>query len=190
MPDHHQPPHDDAANHRETAATRRTVLRAAGLVALAGGGGAVLAACAADSGTTAGPSATAPSAPASSAASSPAAEATTASPAPKATKATKAAKAPTGPSVATSKVPVGGGVILDDADFVVTQPSKGDYKAFSKICTHQGCKVAEIANNNIVCKCHGSSFSIKDGSVTNPPASKPLPESTVEVFEGKAYVTG
>ena len=56
--------------------------------------------------------------------------------------ASKTAKAPKGPSVATSKVPVGGGVILQDADYVVTQPSKGKYKAFSKICTHQGCPVA------------------------------------------------
>jgi Rieske Fe-S protein len=92
--------------------------------------------------------------------------------------------------VATSKVPVGGGVILEDADYVVTQPSKGSYKAFSKICTHQGCTVSEVGNGVIHCDCHGSEYSIKDGSVTNPPAPKPLAEAKAKVFEGKVYVTG
>jgi Rieske Fe-S protein len=87
-------------------------------------------------------------------------------------------------------VPVGGGVILENANYVVTQPSKGKYKAFSKICTHQGCPVASVANGVIHCNCHGSEYSIKDGSVTNPPAPKPLAEAKTAVFEGKIYVTG
>ena len=100
------------------------------------------------------------------------------------------AEAPKGPSVATSKVPVGGGVILEDADFVITQPSKGTYKAFSKICTHQGCPVASVENGVIHCNCHGSEFSIKDGSVAKPPAPKPLAETKTTVFESNIYVTG
>jgi Rieske Fe-S protein len=92
--------------------------------------------------------------------------------------------------VATSKVPVGGGVILEDADYVVTQPSKGSYKAFSKICTHQGCPVAEVRDGVIHCNCHGSEYSIKDGSVTKPPAPKPLAEAKTKLFEGDVYVTG
>jgi Rieske Fe-S protein len=70
------------------------------------------------------------------------------------------------------------------------QPSKGSYKAFSKICTHQGCPVAKVRNEVIHCNCHGSEYSIKDGSVTNPPASKPLAAAKTTVFEGKVYVTG
>jgi Rieske Fe-S protein len=93
-----------------------------------------------------------------------------------------------GPSVATSKVPIGGGVILENADYVVTQPSKGKYKAFSKICTHQGCPVASVRDGVIHCDCHGSEYSIEDGSVTNPPAPKPLAESKTTVFEDKVYV--
>jgi Rieske Fe-S protein len=87
-------------------------------------------------------------------------------------------------------VPVGGGVILENADYVVTQPSKGEYKAFSKICTHQGCPVASVANGVIHCNCHGSEYSIEDGSVTNPPATKGLAEARTAVFEKKVYVTG
>ena len=44
---------------------------------------------------------------------------------------------PKGPSVAAAKVPVGGGVIRADADYVVTQPQEGTYKAFAKTCTHE-----------------------------------------------------
>jgi Rieske Fe-S protein len=170
--------------HEASGTTRRTVLRAAGVVALAGAGVATLAGCAAESSSGA-PSTTAAepttSEPASS---SPTAEATSAKPS------ASKAQAPKGPSVATSKVPVGGGVILEDADYVVTQPSKGSYKAFSKICTHQGCPVAEVRGGVIHCNCHGSEYSIKDGSVTNPPAPKPLAEAKTKVFEGEVYVTG
>ena len=165
------------------ATTRRTILRAAGLLGLTGAGAAALGACAEESSGS--PSVT-PAAPETSAAASPSPAADATSPKPSASK----AKAPSGPSVATSKVPVGGGVILEDADYVVTQPSKGKYKAFSKICTHQGCPVSAVNNGVIHCKCHGSEYSIKDGSVTNPPAPKPLADSKTTVFEGKVYVTG
>jgi len=63
-------------------------------------------------------------------------------------KPTKAAKPPKGPSVAISKVPVGGGVIMDDPDqYVVTQPTRGDFKAFSKICTHQSRAVSKTTTS-------------------------------------------
>ena len=86
-------------------------------------------------------------------------------------------------------VPVGGGVILKDADYVVTQPKKGTFKAFSKICTHKGCTVAAVRDGVIHCNCHGSEFSIKDGSVVHPPAQKDLAEADVEVVGKKVYVT-
>ena len=170
--------------HEASGTTRRTVLRAAGVVALAGAGVSALAGCAAES--TSGAPSTTPAEPATSepASSSPAAQSTSAKPS------ASKAQAPKGPSVATSKVPVGGGVILADADYVVTQPSKGSYKAFSKICTHQGCPVAEVRDGVIHCNCHGSEYSIKDGSVTKPPAPKPLAEAKTKVFEGEVYVTG
>jgi Rieske Fe-S protein len=92
--------------------------------------------------------------------------------------------------VAKSSVPVGGGVIMSDADYVVTQPRKGTFKAFSDICTHQGCKLSEVASGTINCPCHGSQFSITDGSVANGPASTPLPEYQTTVSGGQVYVEG
>jgi Rieske Fe-S protein len=172
----------DRTPRQETSAVaRRTVLRAAGLLGLTGAGAAALSACAEESG---GPPSAAPAASETSAATTASPTADTTSP----ESSTPSADAPTGPSVATSKVPVGGGVILENADYVVTQPSKGKYKAFSKICTHQGCPVASVGNGVIHCDCHGSEYSIEDGSVTNPPAPKPLAEAKTAVFEDKVYI--
>lgn len=81
--------------------------------------------------------------------------------------------------VAVADVPKGGGVIK--GDFVITQPSEGTFKAFSKVCTHQGCPITEIDGGTMNCKCHGSKFSIEDGSVQSGPAKKPLPETEVKV---------
>ncbi len=175
----------DPARPTEPFTSRRTVLRTAGLVALAGGGVATLGACAADAETTAPTaSSSAPAAPSPAASSaSPSAQASSATP-------SASAKVPSGPSVATADVEVGGGVILDDADFVITQPKKGEFKAFSKVCTHQGCPVTEVTGGTINCNCHGSKFSIEDGSVTNAPANKPLAEAKVTVAGGKVYVNG
>ncbi|MFB8772571.1 Rieske (2Fe-2S) protein [Streptomyces broussonetiae] len=81
----------------------------------------------------------------------------------------------------TSDVPVGGGTIFKDEQVVVTQPAEGEFKAFSSVCTHQRCTVADVSDGTINCACHGSRFSIEDGSVQNPPATRPLPEKQITV---------
>ena len=81
----------------------------------------------------------------------------------------------------TSEIPVGGGKIFKDQKVVVTQPKKGEFKAFSDICTHQGCQVSSVSDGTINCPCHGSKFAIADGAVANGPAQKPLPERAVAV---------
>jgi Rieske Fe-S protein len=78
-----------------------------------------------------------------------------------------------GTTVAKSDVRVGGGTILAKDEVVVTQPSKGVFAAFSAICTHQGCTVGKVENGEIVCPCHLSHFSIKDGSNTQGPNGTP-----------------
>lgn len=87
-----------------------------------------------------------------------------------------AAAGTVGPAAA---VPVGGGVVYPQQKVVVTQPTAGVYKAFSAVCTHQGCMVSEVTSSQIRCNCHGSAFSIKDGSVVSGPAPAPLKEEKV-----------
>jgi len=80
-----------------------------------------------------------------------------------------------------SDVPVGSGTIFRDQQVVVTQPTQGEFKCFSAVCTHQGCIVSSVQQGGIRCECHGSAFSIDDGSVINPPATRPLPPVQITV---------
>ena len=92
-----------------------------------------------------------------------------------------AAEGTAGPvSAKAADIPVGGGTIFGDAQTVVTQPAAGTFKAFSSICTHAGCPVSEVADS-INCNCHGSKFSLTDGSVVAGPAQRGLPAKEVTV---------
>lgn len=93
------------------------------------------------------------------------------------------------PLVSTGKVPVGGGVIVTKPQVVVTQPDKGTFEAFSAVCTHQGCLVNQVRDGAIMCPCHGSTFSVKDGSVLGGPAPRPLPRVPVTVRDGTVVAT-
>jgi len=77
----------------------------------------------------------------------------------------------TGGFASTSDIPVGGGAIFASDGVVVTQPAKDTFQGFSSTCTHQGCPLSSVTET-INCACHGSQFSIEDGSnVTGPNGS-------------------
>ena len=82
---------------------------------------------------------------------------------------------------ATADIPEGGGKVFADKKVVVTQPTAGEFKAFSATCTHQGCAVKGISDGLINCPCHNSNFSITDGSVKSGPAKEPLPAVQITV---------
>lgn len=84
----------------------------------------------------------------------------------------------------TSEIPVGGGKIFTDEKIVVTQPAAGDFKAFSAVCTHQGCTVGSVTNGLINCPCHGSRYRIADASVAAGPAPRPLPAREITISDG------
>lgn len=81
-------------------------------------------------------------------------------------------------------VAVGTGVIYEAAKVVVTQPTAGEFKCFTAVCTHQGCLVSQIKGTQIICACHGSAFSITDGSVLQGPAATALAEQSITVSDG------
>jgi len=81
----------------------------------------------------------------------------------------------------TSDIEVGGGTIFPEDQVVITQPSDGEFKCFSAVCTHQGCIVSSVQAGGIRCECHGSAFSIEDGSAVNPPATVGLDEVEITV---------
>lgn len=161
--------------------SRRTMLRG---VAVGGLALPLLAAC---GGGDSSPSAAQSSAASPSAAESSAAE----SAAPESSAAASPSKsaAASGVTVAEADVPVGGGTILKSDKLVVTQPTKGDFKAFSAVCPHQGCTVGSVTDGQIVCPCHNSHFSIDDGSPLTGPASKPLGAKKATLAGGQVSVT-
>jgi nitrite reductase/ring-hydroxylating ferredoxin subunit len=81
----------------------------------------------------------------------------------------------------TSDIPVGGGKIYPNDNVVVTQPVAGTFKGFSSTCTHMGCTVDKVANGLIQCPCHGSMYSVSDGTVKAGPAPRALPAEKIEI---------
>jgi Rieske Fe-S protein len=80
-----------------------------------------------------------------------------------------------------SDVPVGGCFVVSAAKIVVTQPTEGDFKAFSAVCTHQGCLVETSTEGDIPCPCHASKFSLDDGSPLSGPATAALESVAISV---------
>ncbi|MGW6916182.1 Rieske (2Fe-2S) protein [Kitasatospora sp. NPDC054939] len=147
--------------HESPAASRRTVLCGAAAVLAAGGGAVVVSGCASSNAPSAGATTSQPPA----------------SPKPPVV---------VGPA---ADVPVGGGRIYREQRIVVTQPTQGQYEAFSAVCTHAGCVVDKVENQLIKCPCHGSDFNYSTGARVAGPATKPLPEYQVAVEDGSLKVT-
>jgi nitrite reductase/ring-hydroxylating ferredoxin subunit len=85
----------------------------------------------------------------------------------------------------TSDIEVGSGTIFASQEVVVTQPREGEFKAFDTTCPHQGCQVGSVADGLINCPCHGSTFSIQDGSPLGGAATSALAAVDISVVEGE-----
>ncbi|MEU6977956.1 MULTISPECIES: Rieske (2Fe-2S) protein [unclassified Streptomyces] len=86
---------------------------------------------------------------------------------------------------APDEVPVGGAKLYREQRLLVHCPAKGQYKAFSAQCTHAGCVLDKIEDNEGNCPCHGSRFDVTTGKALQGPATVPLPEVPVRVENGK-----
>ncbi|PSM40842.1 iron-sulfur protein [Streptomyces dioscori] len=81
----------------------------------------------------------------------------------------------------TTDIPEGGGKVFADQSVVVTQPTAGEFKAFSTVCPHQKQRVNSVDNGVITCPAHGSQFGVADGAVKKGPATSGLTPAEIKV---------
>ncbi|WP_459192024.1 QcrA and Rieske domain-containing protein [Halosimplex sp. J119] len=68
----------------------------------------------------------------------------------------------------------------------------GGYAAYSKVCTHAGCMVANREGQTLVCPCHSGRFDPLSGAaVTGGPPGRPLPQLPITMSsDGYLVATG
>jgi len=157
---------------KNSTATRRGVLAGVGLVGLAG----VITACGSSSASSLSDGAGATTGGATTGSGTTGGGATAAG-----STAGGATSGAAGALASTSEIPVGSGMIFAARQVVVTQPTAGEYKAFTAVCTHMGCIVNQISDGTIDCPCHGSEYSIKTGAVVRGPAPLPLAAKKIKI---------
>ena len=83
-----------------------------------------------------------------------------------------------------SEVIVGSGMkykISDALTILVTRPALETFRAFNATCTHAGCIVTGVREEQIVCGCHGARFDTDSGKPQSGPARSALGKITIEV---------
>jgi len=81
------------------------------------------------------------------------------------------------------------GVLAGDTPVLLFR-HRGHLHAIHDRCSHRGCPLSggEIDGHTVTCPCHGSRFSLLDGSVERGPASAPQPAFDVREHEGRIEV--
>jgi len=84
------------------------------------------------------------------------------------------------------------GWILNESEvsvYVLTEDGR-EYAAMSNTCTHLGCRVRWIADQDqFFCPCHNATFD-KDGQVISGPPPRPLDRYEVKVEDEQLYIKG
>ena len=70
----------------------------------------------------------------------------------------------------------------DGTDAILFKTKDEKVYALSRICTHEGCSVEfDLAQNILICLCHGATFEATDGNVISGPTQRSLKEINVKI---------
>ena len=73
--------------------------------------------------------------------------------------------------------------------YILTENGR-DFVAMSNICTHLGCRVRWIADQEVFfCPCHNAGFA-KNGEVASGPPPRPLAQYQIKEEDGQLFVLG
>ena len=70
----------------------------------------------------------------------------------------------------------------DGTDAILFKTKDEKVYALSRICTHEGCSVDfDLAQNKLICPCHGATYEAPDGNVISGPTQRSLKKINVKV---------
>ncbi len=96
------------------------------------------------------------------------------------------------PTLFKTKIEKQTGWIVNETEltfYVITEDGR-NYVAMSNICTHLGCRVRWISDENqFFCPCHNAIFD-EDGYVVTGPPPRPLDRYEVKVEEDQLFILG
>ena len=71
---------------------------------------------------------------------------------------------------------------IDGPDAILFKTKDEKVYALSRICTHEGCSVDfDLAQNKLICPCHGATYEAPDGNVISGPTQRNLKKINVKV---------
>ncbi len=81
----------------------------------------------------------------------------------------------------------GGFLLIKSARTLAVNVDGNAIRAFTSVCTHQGCDVEGFQNSRLTCFCHGSQYNTS-GEVVAGPAPSPLKEFAVTRSENTVTI--
>jgi Rieske Fe-S protein len=71
---------------------------------------------------------------------------------------------------------------IDGTDAILFKTKDEKVYALSRICTHEGCSVDfDLAQNKLICPCHGATYEALDGNVISGPTQRSLKKINVKI---------
>jgi nitrite reductase/ring-hydroxylating ferredoxin subunit len=79
--------------------------------------------------------------------------------------------------------------VVDDTPVLLLREGESIFAIHDR-CSHRGCSLSEgtVEGDEVLCACHGSRFSLRDGAVKHGPATAAQPAFQVRVQDGRIEV--